>query len=130
MRSRSLVAASIGLVLAGILGAGLLGGDGAREAVLAAGLLVLAMQLPLHFVLRRWRERDDRFMAAIVIGFAARVGVLALGVVVFVIPDRLAAVPFLLALGAFMLLLLIAEAAVESRRVRDRAARGAEVAAS
>ncbi len=103
---------------------------GARTAIVAAGLVVLFTQLPLHFLLRGWRERNDRFMAAIVVGFFVRIAVLGVAVVVFVVPDRIAAAPFLLALGAFLVGILIAEATFESRRLRTRAAEAAEAQAS
>ena len=117
--SLTFAGASIAVVVAGVLGADLLATDSTRHAVLAAGLLVLATQLPLHFILRPWRARDDRFMAAIATGFLARAGVLALAVVFFVIPNRVAAAPFLLSLGCFLLVIVIAEAALESRRIRE-----------
>lgn len=128
--SRSFVAFCVGVVFLGTTGAALFADGGVQGAVLVAGLVVLGTQLPLHFILRRWRERDDRFMAAIVTGFAARVGVLALAVALFVIPERLAAAPFLLALGGFMLAVLLGEAAIEGRRARGRPDRGAKAAAS
>lgn len=69
-------------------------------------------------------------MAAIVAGFAARVAILAAAVVVFVIPGRVAAAPFLLALVGFMVVVLIAEAAIESRRLRARSVEATEASAS
>lgn len=123
------MAIAAAIVIAGTLAASALAGD-ARVAVAAAGFLVLGTQLPLHLLLRRWRERNDRFMAAIVAGFAVRVAILAAAVVVFVIPGRIAAAPFLLALVGFMVVALIAEAAFESRRLRARSVEATEASAS
>lgn len=127
--SRFFLAVSVGMVLAGTLAGSVLSGD-VRTAIVAAGLVVLVTQLPLHFLLRGWRERNDRFMAAIVVGFFVRVAVLGAAVVLFVVPDRVAAAPFLLALGGFLVGILIAEATFESRRLRTRAAEAAEASAS
>ena len=127
--SRSFLAVSVAIVLAGTLMGSMLRGD-ARTAIVAAGLVVLVTQLPLHFLLRGWRERNDRFMAAIVAGFLVRIAVLAAAVVVFVVPGRVAGAPFLLALGGFMVGILIAEATLESRRLRSRSTKAAEVSAS
>lgn len=127
--SRSFLTVSVAVVLAGTLIGSILGGS-ARTAIVAAGLVVLVTQLPLHFLLRGWRERNDRFMAAIVAGFFVRIAVLAAAVVVFVVPGRVAGAPFLLALGGFMVGILIAEATLESRRLRSRSTKAAEVSAS
>lgn len=127
--SRSFLAVSVAIVLAGTLLGSILSGD-ARTAVVAAGLVVLVTQIPLHFLLRRWRERNDRFMAAIVVGFFARIAVLAVAVVLFVVPGRVAGAPFLLALGGFMVGILTAEAMFESRRLRTRSTEAAEASAS
>ena len=123
------MAAAAAIVVAGTLAGSTLAGD-VRTAVVAAGLLVLVTQVPLHFLLRGWRERNDRFMAAIVVGFAVRVAVLAAAVVLFVIPARVAAAPFLLALVGFMVGVLIAEAVIESRRLRARSVEAREASAS
>lgn len=124
------MAVSAGIVLAGVLAAGRLVPGDARTAVAAAGLVVLGTQLPLHFLLRGWRERNDRFMAAVVVGFVARVAVLAVAVAGLAIPGLVAAIPFLLALGGFMVAFLIAEATLESRRIRARSAEAAEATPS
>jgi len=123
------MAASVGIVLAGAVVAGWFVEGNDRTALIAAGLLVLLTQLPLHFLLKGWRERNDRFMAAVAVGFGARVAVLAVAVAVFVVPGRVPAAPFLLALGGFMLAVLIVEATLESRRIRARTT-GSEAAAS
>ena len=95
---------------------------GARRAVLGAAVLVLGTQIPQHFLLRGWRTRDDRFLAAIGAGFALRALVLALGVVFFVVPGRTEPLPFLVSLGAFLLTVVFAEAVVEHRRLRGGSA--------
>ncbi len=127
--TRSFLAVSVAIVLAGTLVGSILSGD-ARTAIVAAALVVLVTQLPLHFLLRGWRERNDRFMAAIVVGFFVRIAVLAAAVVLFVVPGLVAGAPFLLALGGFMVGILIAEAAIESRRLRTRSTKAAEAQAS
>ena len=126
---RSIASVAAGIVLAATLAGSLLTGD-ARAAVVAAGLLVLVTQLPLQFALQGWRERNERFMAAIAAGFLFRVAVLAGAVVLFVVPGRVAAAPFLLALGGLTVGALIAEAALESRRLRARPPEAAEAPAS
>ncbi len=123
------MAIAAALVVLGTLAGSAFAGE-ARAAVAAAGLLVLATQIPLHFALKKWRERNDRFVAAIVAGFAVRVAVLGAAVVVFVIPGRVAAAPFLLALAGFMVALLTAEAALESRRLRAGGVGATEASAS
>ncbi len=123
------MAVAAAIVIAGTLAGSALTRD-ARTAVATAGLLALVTQLPLHVILRGWRERNDRFMAAIVVGFVVRVAVLAGAVVAFVIPGRIAAAPFLLALVGFMVGVLIAEAAIESRRLRARSVEATEASAS
>lgn len=126
--SSSFLAIAAGIVVAGMLAGWLLAAD-ARAAIVAGGLVVLATQVPLHFLLRRWRERNDRFMASIVVGFGVRVAVLIAAVILFVVPGRVAAAPFLLTLGGLMVAVLIAEATIESRRIRA-AVSDSEVAAS
>ena len=126
--SSSFLAIATGIVVAGTLAGWLLVAD-ARAAVVAGGLLVLATQIPLHILLRPWRERNDRFMAAIVVGFGVRVAVLIAAVILFVVPGRVAAAPFLITLGGLMVAVLIAEATIESRRIRA-AVSDSEVAAS
>ena len=96
--------------------------EGGRRAVLGAAALVLGTQIPQHFLLRGWRNRDDRFLAAIGAGFALRVLVLALGVVLFVVPGRTEPLPFLVSLGAFLLAVVFAESVIEHRRLRGEPA--------
>lgn len=96
--------------------------DGARRAVLGAAILVLGTQIPLHLLLRGWRERNDRLLAAIGTGFALRVLVLAGGILFFVVPGRTEPLPFLLSLGAFLLTVVFAESIIEQRRLRGGSA--------
>lgn len=123
------MAVAAAIVVAGALAGSALTGD-LRTAVVGAGLLVLGTQVPLHFLLRGWRERNDRFMAAVVVGFAVRVAVLAAAVILLVVPGRVAAAPFLIALVGFMVGVLIAEAVIESRRLRARPVQATEASAS
>ena len=117
-QSMTFVATSAAIVVGGALATWPFLTDGARRAVLGAGILTLGTQLPTHFLLKGWRTRNDRFLAAIAAGFAARVLVLALAVVFFVIPGRTEPLPFLLSLGAFLLALVFAESFIEHRRLR------------
>ena len=96
--------------------------EGARRAVLAAAILMLGTQIPQHFLLRGWRTRDDRFLAAIGAGFGLRVLVLVAGIVFFVVPGRTEPAPFLLSLGAFLLAVVFAESIIEHRRIRGASA--------
>ncbi|MCY4399882.1 MAG: hypothetical protein OXE96_11160 [Gemmatimonadetes bacterium] len=95
-----------------------LAGD-ARGAVLASALLALGTQIPMYFLLKGWRSRNDRFLAAIGLAFAGRVAVLAAAIFIFVVPGRVPAAPFLLALGGFLVAILFAESILESRRIRS-----------
>jgi hypothetical protein len=92
--------------------------EGARRAVLGAAILALGTQVPLHFLLKGWRTRNDRFLAAIGAGFALRVLVVLLGVLFLVATGRAEPLPFLVSLGAFLLAVVVAEALIEHRRVR------------
>ena len=120
--SLTFVAASTSVVIAGTISTWPFLAVAAQRAVLGAGLLVLGTQLPMHFLLKRWRNRNDRFIAAIGLGFAGRVAFLALAVVLFVIPGRVPPAPFLLALGGFLVAVLFTEAVIEHRRIRSGAA--------
>lgn len=117
-QSMTFVATAAAIVVGGVLVTWPFLGEGASRAVLGAGVLVLGTQLPMHFLLKRWRSRNDRFMAAVGAGFLGRVAVLALAIVVFVVPGRVAAGPFLLALGGFLVALLFAESYLEHLRIR------------
>ena len=112
------IVAVVAVVAAGVGAAFPFLHDGARRAVLGAAVLVLGTQIPLHFLLKGWRTRNDRFLAAIGAGFGARVLVVVLGVVLFVVPGRTEPVPFLVSLGAFLVATVFAESLIEHRRVR------------
>ena len=116
------VVALVGVVAAGAGATFPLLQEGGRRAVLAAAALVVGTQIPQHFLLRAWRNRDDRFLAAIGVGFTLRVLVLVLGVVLFVVPGRTAPLPFLVSLGAFLLAVVFAESVIEHRRMRGGSA--------
>jgi len=92
--------------------------DGGRRAVLGAAVMVVGTQIPQYFLLKGWRARNDRFLAAIGAGFALRVLVLVAGIVFFVVPGRTEPAPFLLSLGAFLLAVVFAESIIEHRRIR------------
>lgn len=96
--------------------------DGARRAVLGSAVLVLGTQIPLHLLLRGWRTRNDRLLAAIGTGFALRILVLGAGILFFVVPGRTEPLPFLLSLGAFLLTVVFAESIIEQRRLRGESA--------
>lgn len=115
------VATVAGLVLAGAVVAFLLLDGTARRAVLGAGILALGTQIPAHFLLNGWRRRNDRFIAAIGLGFAQRVVVLVAGIVLFALPGRADPLPFLLSLGTFLVATAVAESCFEHLRVRNRA---------
>lgn len=112
------VATAAAIVVGGVLVTWPFLGEGARQAVLGAGVLALVTQLPTHFLLKGWRTRNDRIFAAIGAGFAARVAVVVLGVLLFVVPGRAQPAPFLLSLGGFLVAVLLAESFLEHRRLR------------
>ena len=113
------VAASVCIVAVGASVAFPFLAEGARRAVLGAGVLALGTQIPAHLLLRSWRSRNDRFLAAIALGFAGRVAVLAVAIFAFVLPGRVSPAPFLVALGVFLVAILFVESYLESRRVRS-----------
>ena len=115
------VATIVGIVLVGAMAAFLLLDGPARRAVLGAGILALGTQIPAHFLLNGWRRRNDRFIAAIGLGFAQRVVVLVAGIVLFALPGRADPLPFLLSLGTFLVATAVAESCFEHLRVRNRA---------
>lgn len=121
-QSRTFVATAVGLVVAGILAAWPLGDDDARMAVLGAGILALGTQLPAHFLFRGWKDRNDRFLAAVGAGFVIRLLIVGLGVLLFVVPGRVEPLPFILALGGFLVAVVFAEAFFEHRRLSAAAA--------
>lgn len=110
------VGTAVSVVAVVTLGAFLLGGESARRSTLAAGALTLATQLPASLVLRGWRSRTDRFVAALAAGFAMRVFVLLGGVVAVVATGWAEPLPFVAALGGFTIGLAFAESLIEYRR--------------
>lgn len=114
-RSPSFAAAASGLVLVLALAAWPLAGDGGRGAVVWAGAWALATQVPLHFLLRGWRRRADRFVAALAVAFAARAAVVVGSVAVLVLTAFAPPAAFLLSLAVFLVATSIAEAALEYR---------------
>lgn len=114
------IAAMAGLVLTGVLVAVLLMDDTGRSAVLGAGVLALGTQIPAHLLLKGWRARNDRFVAAVAAGFAMRAAVLLVGGLLVALPGHLEAVPFLVALGGFIVGSVLAESLVELGRQRRR----------
>lgn len=115
------VATAAAIVVGGVLVTWPLLAEGARQAVAGAGILTLGTQLPTHYLLKRWRTRNDRFLAAIGTGFAVRVAVVVLGVLLFVVPGRAEPAPFLLSLGGFLVAVLLAESCLEHLRLRTDA---------
>ena len=116
------IAASVGIVAAGVLVAFPFLGEGPRRTVLGAGALALGTQIPAHLLLKSWRNRKDRFAAAVGIGFAWRVVVIVLGIVLVVLPGRAGPVSFIVSLGGFLVAILFVETWLEHRRRRVRAA--------
>ena len=116
------IVAVVAVVAAGVGAAFPFLHDGARRAVLGAAVLVLGTQIPLHFLLRGWRTRNDRFLAAIGAGFVLRVLVVLLGVLFLVATGRAEPLPFLVSLGAFLLAVVVTESLIEHRRVRGETA--------
>ena len=116
------IVALVAVVGAGVGAAFLFFNGGARRAVLAAAILILGTQIPQYFLLKGWRTRNDRFLAAIAAGFTLRVLVLVAGVVFYVVPGRTEPAPFLLSLGAFLLTVVFAESIIEHRRIRGESA--------
>ena len=112
------VATAAAIVVGGVLVTWPFLDEGVRQAVLGGGILTLGTQLPTHFLLKGWRTRNDRVFAAIGAGFAARVAVVVLGVLLFVVPGRVQPAPFLLSLGGFLVAVLLAESCLEHRRLR------------
>jgi len=114
-RSLPFVASAATIVSAGALLSWPFLSESGRHAVTVAGLLVLGTQIPLHLAVQSWRSRNDRFVAAILVGFLSRLAVIVVGIVAFVIPGRVAPGAFLLALGALLVLTLFAESVLEQR---------------
>ncbi len=93
-------------------------GEPGRAAVTTAALFVLLTQIPLHLATAAWRESSEKFVHAIVTGFAARLATIVLGIVWFVIPGRVEPATFLLALGGLLVATLFAESFLEQRTLR------------
>ncbi len=111
-------AAAVAIAAAGSLATWpFLAGD-AHRAVLGGAILALGTQLGTHYLLKGWRARNDRFLAASLAGFSLRVAAVIAGVLVFALPRRVEPVPFLLSLGGVMIALLVAESVLEHRRLR------------
>ncbi len=113
-RSQQYVAAACSVVSAGVLAAALFLDASGRTAVAWAGCGVLAVQLALHFALRGWRARNDRFYAAIVAAFATRAIVALAAVLLVAAPALLDPAPFVLALAFFMVGVSFLEPVIES----------------
>ncbi|NNF27359.1 MAG: hypothetical protein HKO53_09585 [Gemmatimonadetes bacterium] len=94
--------------------------DEGRRAIMWAGILVLGTQIPLHVLTASWRGSNERFVLAIVTGFASRLAVIVLGIVLFVVPSRVEPATFLLALGGFLVSTLFAESFLEQRTLRRK----------
>ena len=89
---------------------------GVHRAVVGGAILALGTQMATHFLLMGWRNRNDRFVTAILAAFAARVAVVVLSVVVHALAGLAEPIPFLLSLGGFLIALLLAESVHEHRR--------------
>lgn len=119
------VAVALLIVLVGVgLGWSFLD-EGGRRALVWAGGLVLLSQLPLHVVLSKWRDRNDKFVAAMVLGFASRLLLIVFAIIYFVIPERVEPATFLLALGVFLFATLIVEAFMAQKSIRPQGAANA-----
>ena len=92
-----------------------------RNALLLAGVLVLVTQIPLHVFLAGWRSSNEYFAHGIVLGAAARLLLLVLSIIFVVIPNRVPAAPFLLALGGFLVAVLLTESMFQQRSLRSGA---------
>lgn len=114
-RSQRFVAAAFAAVSAGVLAGWMFLGPEARTAVTWAGAAVLAVQSALHFGLRSWRGRNDRFYRAIAVAALSRAATVGAAVIFLVAaPEMVAPLPFLLALGVFMVAVSFIEPVIES----------------
>lgn len=114
-RSQRFVATAVAMVSASVLASWVVLGPEARTAVAWAGVAVLAVQTALHFGLRGWRGRNDRFYRAIVVAALSRAAtVVAVAILLVAAPELVAPLPFLLALGAFMVAVSFLEPVIES----------------
>lgn len=125
-RSQRFVATAFATVFAGVFAGWMVLGPEARTAVAWAGAAVLAVQSALHFGLRGWRGRNDRFYRAIAVAALSRAATVGAAVVLLVVaPELVAPLPFLLALGVFMVVVSFLEPVIESGlSLRGRATRG------
>ena len=121
-RFRTIPAAAAAIVAAGLLGVLPFLSAGSRPAVLGGAVLALGTQLTTHFLLRGWRSRNDRFLAAMLAGFVMRVAAVVASAVILALRGGAAAIPFLLSLGVFIFALLAAETILEHRRLRTAVA--------
>lgn len=120
-RSLPFVAIAILIVSSGVLLCWPFLGDEGRSALTAAALLVALTQIPLHVLLDGWRRSNDHFLAAMLIGFASRLGVIVAGIVFFVVPGKVEPLVFLLGLAGFLVAVLFAESILEQRHGRPPA---------
>ena len=108
-------AAAVLLVLAGGAAAWPFLGAPGRAAVAWAAVLGLAVQLPLHGLLRGWRRSATHFVKAVAVGFAVRGLAIVAAVVFVVVPNRADPAPFLLALAVILVATSLVEAVLEYR---------------
>ena len=111
-------AAAAAIVSAGLLAALPFLAGASRPAALGGALAALGAQMATHFLLKGWRARNDRFMAAILAAFAIRVAVVVAAAAAFALTDGAGAIPFMLSLGVFLISLLAAESVIEHGRPR------------
>ena len=112
-RLPSFAATAPGLLLVLVLAAWALADAGSRGAVGWAAVATLATQMPLHFLLRGWRRRADRFVAALAVASAARLLAVAASVVLLAATAFVPPAAFLLSLAAFLVATSLAEAVLE-----------------
>ena len=117
-RSLPFVAVAILIVSSGVLLLWPFLGDEGRGALTVAGALVLATQVPIHLLMSSWRGRNDRFVAAVLVGFGSRLALIVVGIAYFVVPGRVEPATFLLALGSFLVMTLFAESILEQRNLK------------
>jgi hypothetical protein len=83
--------------------------EASRRGVLTAGLIALPIQVAAFALLVRFRSRMNSFMAAWAGGIALRTLVVVATAVVVVRSGTASAVPLLIALAAFLFVLLLLE---------------------
>ncbi len=114
---RAFVSVALGFGAVVVLGALLALGPRDRDAAFWGTLLMLCTQLPQHFLLKRLRLHPTRFPAAIFLGFLARLGVICSSALALSAIEGVQPLPFLLSLGAGILVLMTAEAILEADRL-------------